>query len=48
MLTQPVILQPIDPEANLVDVDAKEEDQDVDGVAPAATQVVDVSQAMVI
>ena len=45
---QPVILQPIDPEANLGDVDAEEEDQNVDGVAPAATQVVDVLQAIVV
>ena len=45
---QPVILEPIDPEANLADVDAEEENQDVDGVAPVATQVVDVSQAMAV
>ena len=45
---QPVILEPIDPKANLADVDAEEEDQNVDGVAPAATQVVDVLQAIVV
>ena len=45
---QPVVLQAINPEADLADVYAKEEDQDVDGVAPAATQVVDMSQVMVV
>ena len=45
---QLVILQPIDPKADLANVDSKEEDQDVNGVAPAASQVVDVLQAMVV
>ena len=45
---QPVVLQAINPEADLADVYAKEEDQDVDGVAPAATQVVNVLQAMAV
>ena len=45
---QPVVLQPIGPESDLADVHAEEEDQDVDEVAPFATQVVDVLQAMVV
>ena len=40
---QPVVLYPIDPEADLAEVDAKEED-----VAPAASQIVGVSQVMVV
>ena len=46
--TQLVVLPPINPKANLANVDAEEEDQDVDGMAPAATQIVDVLQAMVV
>ena len=45
---KPVVLQPISPEEDLADVDAKEEDQDVNGVALVAPQVVDVPQAMVV
>ena len=45
---QPVVLQPINPEADLADINTKEEDQNVNGVAPETSQVVDVLQAMVV